>query len=171
MIKHHVHKYWFRFSTPEECKVYKANFTMFRNKPLAGLVTIAIERAEESYQQVQRLGLFDLNVVKEDSLELVQDSYMDDIHIGGSQSDENCMMGELNQFGKFTGTIPRFLDNVGHSLKTLIQSGSTNVEANQRLLGCALGYLGEPGTDIMGIKFEFNTSKSIREFILSQIYL
>lgn len=69
------------------------------------------------------------------------------------------MLGSLDSSGKFTDTIPKLLDNVGLQLKTLIQSESKDLEANKRLSGCALGYLWEPSTDFMGIKFNFNPFK------------
>ena len=47
------------------------------------------------------------------------------------------------------------------------QSGSTDVEANKRLSSCALGYLWEHSTDIMGIKFKFNASKNVKVYMLS----
>ena len=83
---------------------------------------------------------------------------MDDIHTGGSQKDINRMLGSLDSSGKFTGKIPRLLDNVGLKLKTFIQSGSKDFEANKKLSGCALGYLWDPSTEVMGIKFKFNLS-------------
>ena len=53
----------------------------------------------------------------------------------------------------------RLLNNVGLSLKTLFQSGSTDMESNANLSGNALGYLWEPSTDVMGVKLKFNPSK------------
>ena len=60
-------------------------------------------------------------MVQQDSQNLVRDSYVDDIHTGGSQMDVNRMMDTLDISGKSTGTILRLLDNVGLNLKTLIQ--------------------------------------------------
>ena len=67
------------------------------------------------------------------------------------------MKGNLDSSGKLRGTIPRLLDNVGLRLKTLMQSSSTDVEANKILSGCALGYLWEGIIDVMGIRFKFNS--------------
>ena len=52
------------------------------------------------------------------------------------KSDVNRMMGikDINS-GQYTGTISRLLDNVGLSLKTLVQSGSTDIESNATLSG------------------------------------
>ena len=91
---------------------------------------------------------------------MLRDSYVDDLHTGGYQDDVNRMMGTWDVTSdQFTGTIPRFLGNVGLSLKYLVQSGSTDVEANAKLSGCALGYLWEPSTNLMGVKIKFNHSK------------
>ena len=61
--------------------------------------------------------------------------------------------------GQYSGTNSRLLNNVGLSLKTLVQSGSTDIESNSKLSGNALGYLWEPFTDIIGVKLIFNSSK------------
>ena len=55
------------------------------------------------------------------------------------------------------------LNNVGLKLKTIVQSGSTYVETNWKLSGCALDYLWELSIDIMGIKCKFNPSKKLKE--------
>ena len=160
IVERHVRRYWFRFSQNDSWKVYGANCVMFGDRPAAGLMTIAIERAHESYKKVQQLGIFDSELVEADAHKLLRDSYVDDLHTGGSQADVNRMMGKWDiTSDQFTGTIPRFLGNVGLSLKTLVQSGSTDVEANAKLSGCALGYLWEPSTDLMGVKIKFNHSK------------
>ena len=80
-----------------------------------------------------------------------------------SQSDVNRMMGfkDIN-YGQYTGTISRLLNNVGLSLKTLVQSGSTDIESNAKHSGNVLGYLWEPSTDVMGVKLKFNPSKKCK---------
>ena len=133
---------------------------MFGDRPAASLMTIAVERACESYSEDQQLGLFPVESVEINASKLKRDSYMDDILTGGSQSNVNRMMGikDINS-GHYTGTISKLLNNVGLSLKTLVQSGSTDFESNSKLSGNALGYLWEPSTDIMGVKLKFNPSK------------
>lgn len=51
--------------------------------------------------------MFDPIIVEKESLKIVRDAFVDDIHTGGSQSDINGMMGTLHKSGIFTGTIPR----------------------------------------------------------------
>ena len=133
---------------------------MFGDRPTASLMTIAVERACESYSEVQKLGIFPIDWVEIDACKLKRDSYVDDIHTGGSQKDVDRMMGiRDSKSGQYTGTISKLLNNVRLSLKTLVQSGSTDFESNAKLSGNALGYLWEPPTDIMGVKLKFNPSK------------
>ena len=87
---------------------------------------------------------------------------MDDIYTGVSQKNVNRMMGTLNISSKLTDTIPRLLDNMGLRLKSLVQSGSKDCEAKQKLSWCALGYLWNPSKDIIEIKFKFNPSKKCK---------
>ena len=86
---------------------------------------------------------------------------MDDIHTGGSQSNVNRIMGikDINS-GQYTGTMSRLINNVGLSIKILVQSGSSDTESNAKLSGNALGYLWEPCSHFMEVKFKFNPSKS-----------
>ena len=58
---------------------------MFGDRPAASLMTIAVERACESYSEVQQLGLFPLESVEIDASKLKRDSYVDDIYTGGSE--------------------------------------------------------------------------------------
>ena len=159
-VEHHVRRYWFRFSQNELGKVFGANCIMFGDRPAASLMTIAVERVCESYSEYQKLGLFPVESVEIDASKLKGDSYVDDIPTGGSQSDVNRMMSikDINS-GQYIGTISRLLDNVGLSLKILVQSRSTDIESNAQLSGNALGYLWEPSTDVMGVKPKINPSK------------
>ena len=104
---------------------------MFGDRPAASLMTIAVERACESYSEVQKLGIFPVDLVEVDACKLKRDSYVDDIHTGGSQKDVDRMMGiRDSKSGQYTGTISKLLNNVGLSLKTLVQSGSKDFESN-----------------------------------------
>ena len=159
-VERHVRRYWFRFTQNEPWKVYGANCVMFGDRPAASLMTIAVERASESYSEVQKLKIAPDELIKCDADKLRADSYVDDIHSGGSQADVSRMMGSKNaETNQFTGTIPRLLNNVGLSLKALVQSGSNDEEAIAKLSGTALGYKWEPAADIMGVKLKFNPSK------------
>ena len=63
---------------------------------------------------------------------------------------------------QYTGTMIRLLSNVRLSLKTLVQSGSTDIESNAKISGNVLGYLWESSTVVMGVKFKLNPSKSAK---------
>ena len=78
---------------------------MFGDRPVASFMTIAVEKACESYSEVQKLGIFPVDLVEVDACKLKRDSYVDDIHTGGSQSDVNRMMGikDINS-GQYIGT-------------------------------------------------------------------
>ena len=79
------------------------------------------------------------------------------------------MMGTKDTLtGQFTGTIPRLLNNVGLSLKTLVTSGSRDEEAIAKLSGTALGYRWEPTTDIMGSNLSLILQKRERDSNPSQ---
>merc|ERR1712177_137085 len=159
-VERHVRRYWFRFTQDAPWKVYGANCVMFGDKPAAGLMTMAVERASDSSSEVVKLDIAPDELVLSDAKKLRADSYVDDLHSGGSQADVSRMMGSKDTHtNQFTGTIPRLLNNVGLSLKTLVTSGSRDEEAIAKLSGTALGYKWEPTTDIMGVKHKFNPSK------------
>ena len=56
-------------------------------------MTIAVERASESYPEVQKLKIDSDELIKDDAEKLRRQSYVDDIHTGGSQADVSRMMG------------------------------------------------------------------------------
>ena len=159
-VERHVRRYWFRFTQDAPWKVYGANCVMFGDKPAAGLMTIAVEKASDCSSEVIKLDIAPAELVLSDAKKLKSDTYVDDFHSGGSQADVSRMMGIKDPLtGQFTGTIPRLLNNVGLHLKTLVTSGSRDKEAIAKLSGTALGYIWEPTTDFMGVKLRFNPSK------------
>merc|ERR1712112_437213 len=159
-VERHTRRYWFRFSQEEPWKVYGANCVMFGDKPAAGLMTIAVEKASDSCSEVMQLKIAPDELVLSDARKLKADSYVDDLISGGSKSDVARMMGTKDPLtNQFTGTIHRLLNNVGLSLKTLVTSGSRDEEAIAKLSGTALGYKWEPTSDEMGVKLKFNPSK------------
>merc|ERR1712177_28830 len=159
-VERHVRRYWFRFSQDAPWKIFGANCVMFGDRPAASLMTIAVERASDFCSEVLKLKIAPDELVLSDAKKLRADSYVDDLHSGGSQADVSRMMGSKDAHtNQFTGTIPRLLNNVGLHLKTLVTSGSRDKEAIAKLSGTALGYKWEPTTDFMGVKLRFNTSK------------
>ena len=88
---------------------------------------------------------------------------MDDINIGGFQKDINKMLVSLDIY--FWSIYRYNSSDFGwcrFKTKTWIQSWSKDLEANMKVSGCALGYLWEPSTDVMGIKFKSNPSKNLK---------
>ena len=49
---------------------------MFGDRPAASLMTIAVERACESYSEVQKLGICPVDLVEVDACKLKRDSYI-----------------------------------------------------------------------------------------------
>ena len=84
---------------------------MFGDKPAAGLMTIAVEKASDSSSEVIKLDIAPAELVLSDAKKLKADTYVDDFHSGGSQADVSRMMGIKDPLtGQFTGTIPRLLN-------------------------------------------------------------
>ena len=84
---------------------------------------------------------------------------MDDGTTGGSPDDANRMKGTKNTEGKFNGTISEILNEVGYDVKTIVTSGDTDDSAINLLGETVLGYGWNAKSDIMDVKFKFNTSK------------
>merc|ERR1712112_741812 len=64
------------------------------------------------------LGIVPEELVLSDARKLKADSYVDDLHSGGSKADVSRMMGTKDPLtNRFTGTIPRLLNNVGLTLE------------------------------------------------------
>ena len=76
-------------------------------------MTIAVEKAAETYQDVTQ----DLNLavedVKNDSRKLLEDTYIDDGTTGGSRREVERMIGVKLEDGSFSGTIPAMMKKVG----------------------------------------------------------
>ena len=56
-------------------------------------MTIAVEKAAESYQDISKDIDLDVNEVREDSIKLLKDTYVDDSIIGGSKKQVKRMIG------------------------------------------------------------------------------
>ena len=78
----------------------------FGDRPAAAIMTIAVERAAEAYQEVANDMNLDVEEVKEDSIKLLKDVYVDDGTTGGSQRQVDRILGSKMKEGNFTGTIP-----------------------------------------------------------------
>ena len=87
-------------------------------------MTISVEKVSETYKEVARYLELPIDEVKEDSLKLLLDTYVDDGMIGGNKRQVSRMMGAKDDCSQFTGTIPSMAKKVGLCLKNMVASGS-----------------------------------------------
>ena len=148
-----------RMSVKDDWELWGFNVVQFGDKPAAALLSVAVEKASETWEKVAE----DLKVlpekVKEDSVKLREDSYVDDGTTGGSIEDVNRMQGIKGPNGEFSGTIPSMYRAVGLKLKTMVRSFSTDIEESEKLSGKVLGYGWNPKNDLMSVAIKFNFSK------------
>ena len=122
-------------------------------------MTIAVEKAANSYQAVEEKLYLPVNKVKEDSRKLLQDTYVDDGTTVGSRRQVQRMLGTRLKDGTYSGTIPAMLKQVELKIKTIVSSVSQDPEDLAKLSDKVLGCLYNPKEDTIGIKFVFNPSK------------
>ena len=72
-------------------------------------MTIAVERAAETYPEVAQDLNIDVEEVKEDSIKLLKDTYVDDGTTGGTKKQVDRMLGSKMEDGSYSGTIPRMM--------------------------------------------------------------
>ena len=122
-------------------------------------MSIAVEKASETYKEVaEALNLKD-DVVKEDAKKLLHDTYIDDSTTGGRAKDVSRILGEKLPDGSFSGTISRMMQSVGLCLKTIVSMLDPDPDSAEKLSSKVLGYLFDVKSDYLGIKFTFNPSK------------
>ena len=148
-----------RFSFKEEWKLYAMDRVQFGDKPAAALMTIAVEKASEEHTEVSKSGLWNPQLVFKDAMKLFKDTYIDDVTSGGSPSDISRMMGDKDSEGQFNGTILSLAKGMGLKLKTMVRSGSEDLEAMTKLSGSVLRYKWDATKDLMGIKLSYNEAK------------
>merc|ERR1712030_80592 len=160
LVEKHLRRLWFRQDPKhEEWKVYGFNCVQFGDKPAAALMTIAIERAAETYEEVAKDLNLSIQDVKDDSKKLLEDTYVDNGTTGGSKKEVQRMIGNKLPDGSYSGTIPSMMKKVGLKLKTIVTSQSTDQEPMSKLSDKVLGYLYDPVKDLIGVKFTFNPAK------------
>ena len=128
-MERHVRRLWFRESPDEEWKQYAFNCVQFGDRPAATLMTISVEKASETYKEFARDLELPEDNVKEDSLKLLLDTYIDDGTMGGTRRQVSRMMGTKLADGSYSGTIPSMLKKVGLKLKTIVSSNSHDKES------------------------------------------
>ena len=75
-------------------------------------MTIAIEKAAETYEDVAKDLNLPVKEVKEDSRKLLEDTYVDDGTTRGSRKEVERMIGVKLDDGSFSGTIPAMMKKV-----------------------------------------------------------
>ena len=139
--------------------IYGFNCIQFGDRPAASLMTIAVEKAAETYEDVANDLNLHVKEVKEDSRKLLKDTYVNDGTTRGSRKEVERMIGVKLNDGSFSGTIPSMMKKVGLRLKTIISSISQDQEALSKLSNKVLRCLYDPKKDLIGMKFSFNPSK------------
>ena len=147
MAEKHLRRLWFCINPQEDWKIYVFNCVQFGDRPAAALMTIAVEKAANSYEAVAEKLNLPVNKVKEDSKKLLQDTYVDDGTTGGSRRQVERMLGTRLEDGSYSGTIPAMMKQVGLKLKTIVSSVSQDPEDLAKLSNKVLGCLYNPKED------------------------
>ena len=122
-------------------------------------MTIAVERAAETFKEVATDLNLSVDEVIEDSIKLLKDTYVDNGMTGGAKKQVDRMLGSKMEDGSYSGTIPQMMKKVGLRLKTIVTSKSSDQESISKLSDKVLGYLYNPVEDRLGISFVFNPAK------------
>ena len=85
-------------------------------------MTISMEKAAETFEEVTKDLNLSIKDVKEDSKKLLEDVYVDDGTTGGSKREVYRMIDTKLSDGSFSGTIPSMMKKVGLKLKTIVTS-------------------------------------------------
>merc|ERR1711873_99576 len=134
-------------------------YVQFGDCPAATLMTIAVEKASENYEEIAANLNLDKEIVKEDAKKLLLDTYVDDGAIGGRIKDVKRMLGEKLPDGSISGTTSKMMQSVGLRLKTIVSTLDPDLEAAEKLSSKVLGYLFNVNKDQLGINFVFNPSR------------
>ena len=93
MVEHHLHHLWFRASPEEPWQQYGFNCVQFGDHPAATIMSLTMEPAAQTYEEVAEDKSLPVEEVKQDSSKLLLDTYMDDGTTGGSPKQFSRMMG------------------------------------------------------------------------------
>ena len=129
------------------------------DKPAAALLTVAVEKASESWERVAEELKINPKKVKEDSIRLKEDCHVDDKPTVGSAEDINRMQGTMDLKGEFSGTIPSMFKAVSLKLKTMVRSFSDDSVEAEKLSGKRFGYGWISKDGLMSLPIKFNSSK------------
>ena len=85
-------------------------------------MSIAVEKAAETFEDVANDLNLPVKEVKEDSRKLLYDTYVNDGTTGGSRKEVERMIGVKLADGSYSGTIPAMMKKVRLKLKTIVSS-------------------------------------------------
>ena len=72
-------------------------------------MTISVEKAAETFEEVAKDLNLSVQEVREDSKKLLENVYVDDGTTGGSKKEVDRMIGTKHSDGSFSGTIPSMM--------------------------------------------------------------
>ena len=93
IVEKNLRRFWFRQDPQEDWKTYGFECVQFGDRPATAIMTIAVERAAESFEEVANDLNLDVEEVKEDSIKLLKDTYVDDGTTGGNKRQVDRMLG------------------------------------------------------------------------------
>ena len=117
------------------------NCVQFGDQPAAALMIISVEKASETYKEVAKDLELPEDEVRQDSLKLLLETYVDNGTTGGTKRQVSRMMGTKLTDGGYSGTIPYMMRKVGLKLKTIVSLNSYNEESTRKLSDKVLGCL------------------------------
>merc|ERR1711895_355391 len=147
IVEKNLRRFWFPEDPQEDWKTYGFECVQFGDHQAAAIMTIAVERAAETFEEVAHDLNIDVEEVKKDSIELLKDTYVDDGTTGGTIKQVHRMLGSKMEDGSYSGTIPQIMKKIGLKLKTIITSKSSDQESISKLSDKVLGFLYSPVKD------------------------
>ena len=78
----------------EDWKLYGFSCVQFGDRPAAALMSIAVEKASETYKEVAEALNLKEEDIKEDAKKLLHDTYVEDSITGGSKKEVSRMLGK-----------------------------------------------------------------------------
>ena len=73
IVEKNLRRFWFRQDPQDEWRMFGFECVQFGDRPATAIMTIAVERAAETFQEVANDMNLDVEEVKEDSIKLLKD--------------------------------------------------------------------------------------------------
>ena len=117
MVERHCRRMWMRLSPEDPWCLWGFNTVQFGDMSAAALLSVAVEKASENWEEVAKILSLPPEEVKEDAIKALHDVYVDDGTSGGNKQQVDRMQGTRGEDGQFTGTIPTLFKTVGLTLQ------------------------------------------------------